>query len=176
MAGGGTGRPGGGRGQGRRPLTVRVARARVDHVFAWLRALCGGARDGLHAALPLGVAWHHGHTMVLDASPWGAGGFLSTNGVPTTWFATNWLPSDSEVLGLVVGDHRHQAVMEAYAILIAVRFWAQYWALEPMVAVVKSDSKAAIGARWLLAKDGLGATNHFEVGGFVRSRAGVELC
>ncbi|MGH8169214.1 MAG: choline dehydrogenase [Steroidobacteraceae bacterium] len=34
--------------------------------------------------------------------------------------------------------------------------------------------KALIGARWLLAKDGLGASNHFETGGFIRSRAGVR--
>jgi choline dehydrogenase len=34
-------------------------------------------------------------------------------------------------------------------------------------------SRALIGARWLLLKDGLGATNHFETGGFIRSRAGV---
>ncbi|HEU4686714.1 MAG TPA: choline dehydrogenase [Vicinamibacterales bacterium] len=33
--------------------------------------------------------------------------------------------------------------------------------------------RAMIGARWLLFKDGLGATNHFESGGFIRSRAGV---
>jgi choline dehydrogenase len=32
--------------------------------------------------------------------------------------------------------------------------------------------KALIGLRWLLYKDGLGATNHFETGGFIRSRAG----
>jgi choline dehydrogenase len=30
-----------------------------------------------------------------------------------------------------------------------------------------------IGARWLLRRDGLGATNHFEAGGFIRSRVGV---
>lgn len=34
-------------------------------------------------------------------------------------------------------------------------------------------SKGMIGARWLLRKDGLGATNHFETCGFIRSRAGV---
>ncbi|HUG04107.1 MAG TPA: choline dehydrogenase [Steroidobacteraceae bacterium] len=34
-------------------------------------------------------------------------------------------------------------------------------------------ARAMIGARWLLTKDGLGATNHFETGGFIRSRAGV---
>jgi choline dehydrogenase len=32
--------------------------------------------------------------------------------------------------------------------------------------------KALIGLRWMLCKDGLGATNHFETGGFIRSRAG----
>jgi choline dehydrogenase len=34
--------------------------------------------------------------------------------------------------------------------------------------------KALIGARWILAKNGLGSTNHFETGGFIRSRAGVR--
>jgi choline dehydrogenase len=34
-------------------------------------------------------------------------------------------------------------------------------------------SRGLIGARWLLTKDGLGATNHFETCGFIRSRAGV---
>jgi choline dehydrogenase len=32
--------------------------------------------------------------------------------------------------------------------------------------------RGLIGLRWLLHKDGLGATNHFETGGFIRSRAG----
>ena len=35
-------------------------------------------------------------------------------------------------------------------------------------------AKALIGARWLLFRSGLGATNHFEAGGFIRSRAGVR--
>jgi len=34
-------------------------------------------------------------------------------------------------------------------------------------------SRILIGARWLLRKDGLGATNHFETCGFIRSRAGI---
>jgi choline dehydrogenase len=33
--------------------------------------------------------------------------------------------------------------------------------------------KAMIGARWMLTKTGLGATNHFESGGHIRSRAGL---
>ena len=34
-------------------------------------------------------------------------------------------------------------------------------------------SRAWIGARWLLRKDGLGASNHFETCGFIRSKAGI---
>ncbi|GAB4067212.1 choline dehydrogenase [Ancylobacter sonchi] len=34
-------------------------------------------------------------------------------------------------------------------------------------------SRAGIGLRWLLRKDGLGATNHFESCGFIRSRPGI---
>ncbi len=34
--------------------------------------------------------------------------------------------------------------------------------------------KALIGLRWLLKRDGLGATNHFEAGGNIRSRAGIS--
>jgi choline dehydrogenase len=35
-------------------------------------------------------------------------------------------------------------------------------------------ARGLIGARWLLFRDGLGATNHFETGGFIRSRAGIQ--
>jgi len=34
--------------------------------------------------------------------------------------------------------------------------------------------KAYVGARWLFTRTGLGASNQFEAGGFIRSRAGVE--
>ena len=35
-------------------------------------------------------------------------------------------------------------------------------------------AKGLVGLRWLLRKDGLGATNHFESCGFIRSRAGIR--
>ncbi|PWR18000.1 choline dehydrogenase [Zavarzinia compransoris] len=35
-------------------------------------------------------------------------------------------------------------------------------------------AKALVGLRWLLRHDGLGATNHFESCGFIRSRAGIR--
>jgi choline dehydrogenase len=36
-------------------------------------------------------------------------------------------------------------------------------------------AKLAIGVRWLLFRDGLGATNHFETCGFIRSSAGIRF-
>lgn len=43
-----------------------------------------------------------------------------------------------------------------------------------LYSAMKLHNQAKIGAQWLLAKSGLGATSHFEAGGFIRSRAGVE--
>lgn len=43
-----------------------------------------------------------------------------------------------------------------------------------LYSVINPFSKALIGTRWLLFKDGLGATNHCESGAFIRSRAGIR--
>jgi choline dehydrogenase len=52
----------------------------------------------------------------------------------------------------------------------------QYHCKQPITLNGKLDliSKGLIGTRWMLFKDGLGATNHFESCAFIRSRAGVE--
>lgn len=57
-----------------------------------------------------------------------------------------------------------------------LEFYFQVASLEPITLYKHMNPlrKALIGARWLLTRDGLGATNHFEAGGFIRSRAGVR--
>jgi choline dehydrogenase len=56
-----------------------------------------------------------------------------------------------------------------------LEFYFQVACKEPVTlySSINLWSRALIGARWLLRKDGLGATNHFETCGFIRSRAGV---
>jgi choline dehydrogenase len=56
-----------------------------------------------------------------------------------------------------------------------LEFYFQVASLEPVTlySVMNPWSKALIGARWLLRHDGLGATNHFETCGFIRSHAGI---
>jgi choline dehydrogenase len=56
-----------------------------------------------------------------------------------------------------------------------LEFYFQVACKEPITlySSINTVSRALIGARWLLRKDGLGATNHFETCGFIRSRPGV---
>jgi choline dehydrogenase len=56
-----------------------------------------------------------------------------------------------------------------------VEFYFQIASREP-ITLYKHMSlwrRGLIGVRWLLTRGGLGASNHFETGGFIRSRAGV---
>jgi choline dehydrogenase len=57
-----------------------------------------------------------------------------------------------------------------------LEFYFQVACKEPITlySAMNPFAKALIGARWLLRRDGLGATNHFESCGFIRSRAGVR--
>jgi len=57
-----------------------------------------------------------------------------------------------------------------------LEFYFQVACKEPITlySSIKPMAKALIGARWLLRKDGLGATNHFESCGFIRSQPGIE--
>ena len=54
--------------------------------------------------------------------------------------------------------------------------YMQYTCKEPITlySAVKPIAKLKIGIEWMLTGRGLGATNHFEAGGFIRSEAGVQ--
>jgi choline dehydrogenase len=53
--------------------------------------------------------------------------------------------------------------------------YVQHASLQPVsvAPALKWRNRPAVGARWLLARSGPGATNHFEGGGFARSNSGV---
>jgi choline dehydrogenase len=56
-----------------------------------------------------------------------------------------------------------------------LEFYFQFAVTQPITLFSAQSlfAKGLIGLRWLARKDGLGATNHFETCGFIRSRAGV---
>ena len=57
-----------------------------------------------------------------------------------------------------------------------LEFYFQYASAQPITLYSSMNplAKALIGLRWLLTKGGLGATNHFESCGFIRSRPGIR--
>jgi len=57
-----------------------------------------------------------------------------------------------------------------------VEFYFQVASREPVTLYREMSlwRRSLVGARWLLTHDGLGASNQFETGGFIRSRAGVR--
>ena len=57
-----------------------------------------------------------------------------------------------------------------------MEFYFQVASREPVTLYkyMSAWRRALIGVRWLLTRGGLGASNHFETGGFIRSRAGMR--
>ena len=57
-----------------------------------------------------------------------------------------------------------------------LEFYFQLACRQPITlyAATKPLAKAYVGLRWLLFQDGLGASNHFESCGFIRSRPGIR--
>lgn len=65
-------------------------------------------------------------------------------------------------VGLSLQDHAEVPVQYACSPSVSLDRQLAWW------------RRARIGLRWFLTRGGLGASNHFEAGAFMRSRAGVE--
>jgi choline dehydrogenase len=92
--------------------------------------------------------------MLLKLSGVGPGAELAGLGIPVL----HDLPGVGENLQDHLEFYFQQECKEPITLYSAMSLWA----------------KALIGMRWLAFRDGLGATNHFESCGFIRSRAGVK--
>ncbi len=95
-----------------------------------------------------------GSPQLLKLSGVGAGAELAELGIPVV--------HDLPGVGENLQDH-----LEVYFQVACKEPVTLYSVMNPL-------AKLAIGVRWILFKDGLGATNHFETCGFIRSRAGVR--
>ena len=145
---------------GRKGLTVRtgVLVSKVD--FAGRRAtgvryLRGGREVQVHARREVILAGGAINSpQLLKLSGVGPGAELAAFGLTVV--------ADRPGVGENLQDH-----LEVYFQVASTAPITLYWAMNPL-------AKAWIGARWIAFKDGLGATNHFETGGFIRSRAGIR--
>lgn len=94
-----------------------------------------------------------GSPQLLQLSGIGPGADLQRHGIPVV--------ADRRGVGANLQDH--------------LEFYFQVACREPVTLYSHMNpfAKGLIGARWVLFRDGLGATNHFETCGFIRSRAGI---
>ena len=103
--------------------------------------------------------------VILSGGPINSPQLLKLSGVgPATELRTLGIPVVRDLPG--VGENL-QDHLEFYFQMECLQPVTLYSAMNPL-------AKAAIGARWLATKSGLGATNHFESCGFIRSRRGIR--
>jgi len=91
---------------------------------------------------------------LLKLSGIGPGAELQEAGIPVV--------HDSRGVGENLQDH--------------LEFYFQVASREPVTLFSSTGllSRAMVGLHWIVKSEGLGASNHFEAGGFIRSRAGIE--
>ena len=121
--------------------------ARIAKAAAWCKAfLCDPARlltraYSLKAPSLDSDSWLR---MSVDASPWGMGGVKwDSQWRPTEYFHANISVEDIQFLGVTEGDSAHMPVLEALAVLIALRLWSSNLEL---AYAVRSDALGAIQA------------------------------
>jgi choline dehydrogenase len=148
-----------------RPAMRRPNRKVLTHALATRIGFEGRRATGLDYVL--GNTTHRvrvGRELILSGGPINSPQLLKLSGVgPGAELRTHGIPVVHDLAG--VGENLQDHL----------EFYFQVACKEPITlySSINLWSRAWIGARWLLRKDGLGATNHFETCGFIRSRPGV---
>ncbi|MDE3735416.1 MULTISPECIES: choline dehydrogenase [Pseudomonas] len=108
---------------------------------------------------------HCNREVLVSSGPIGSPHLLQRSGIGPT-----------EVLRQAGIEVRHHLPGVGESLQDHSEIYIQYACKEPITLNGKMGllGKALIGLRWLLFKDGLGASNHFEAGGFIRSEQGLR--
>ncbi|MBW4331625.1 choline dehydrogenase [Stakelama sp. CBK3Z-3] len=105
-----------------------------------------------------------GHEVIVSSGPINSPHLLKRSGIgPAAELARFDIPVVHDLPG--VGENLQDHL----------EFYLQMECTQPITlySVMNPIAKARIGAQWLLTKKGLGATNHFESCGFIRSAPGI---
>lgn len=103
--------------------------------------------------------------VILSAGPIGSPQILQLSGI-----------GNKEDLQAADVEVQHELPAVGRNLTDHLEFYFQYKCKQPITlnSQLGFYSKFKIGLRWILTRTGLGATNHFESCGFIRSKAGVE--
>jgi hypothetical protein len=95
--------------------------------------------------------------LILDASPWGLGGYLVEDGKICAFFASPIGPFEANLLQIQIAESSAQQTVEALAVLVALRAWKTRWVHKRVFVKVKSDSISALVLTFKLKTSGAGA-------------------
>lgn len=101
----------------------------IQMALYWFDAFCAQTDGPLQRVFTLSAYLRTGTAVDIytDASPWGMGGWLCVDGVPTEYFTVPRTKFDFSFFGYKKGDCKGQQCWEAYAILVAIRLWKHVW-------------------------------------------------
>lgn len=107
----------------------------------------------------------HSKEVILSAGPIGSPHILQLSGI-----------GSKDTLAKAGIELQHELPSVGENLQDHLEFYFQFKCKQDITLNGELDlfSKFKIGARWFFKKDGLGATNHFESCGFIRSQANVE--
>ena len=129
------------------PAEAQVPRCRIAFACSWLVMVLRRQVGALRVTYQMDMYFAEpAFVITVDASPWGLGGFCEYKGRPIGWFADQIHACDIEKFGIEVGSHLFQTLLEALAVLVAVRCWAQVWKGSRSTLRVRSDSLSTLGA------------------------------
>jgi choline dehydrogenase len=144
----------------KRPNVTVLTHARATKVLM-------DGRKAVGVAYERGGAMHEARAtreVILSGGAFNAPQLLKLSGIgPAAELAAMGIPvvADRPGVGANLQDH--------------LEFYFQYACIQPVTLYSSMNwfAKGLIGAQWLLTRKGLGASNHFESCGFIRSRAGI---
>ena len=82
--------------------------------------------------------------IVTDASPWGLGAWIKVDDKILEYWSSPVTQCDADILDIEIGSCRCQQVVEALAILIALRTWKDMWKHSRVVLTVRADNVSAL--------------------------------
>ena len=117
-----------------------------QHVTTWLLAFFRNEAETIQRVYRVQTYFGHGLQirMVTDASPWGLGGYLLVNTTPLAYFTSAITELDEQILGVEVGRPEGQQVLEALAVLVALKLWRKYWQQNGVHLHIRSDSVSTL--------------------------------
>ena len=139
-----------GRGGGKR--FALFSRKQAELPLRWIVAYWGSSSAPLRRVLTV----HRPPSsieVVLDASPWGLGGYLQSlsSGAIIEFFASPLGEEDTSRFAVEIGSANGQQFWEALSILVALRLWARHFASGAALFRVRGDSMVALSLATKLA-------------------------